>query len=306
MAKPFKFRYVSQIAGGLVLVVLAILLASIVIAGKAQGWFEPVTSLQLTFPPEGSFDLQNGADVVILGTVVGAVERITVNDDGSMSARITIRGKFIRFVRTDSRAVVKKKLGLAGDAYVEITKGTGAELPEDASLACTKDTEITEMIQQAMEEVRTNTMPAIQQGQRALEEYTKLAEDLNDPDGEVQQLLRNINSIVEGLEKGEGTAGLFLRDKKMAAQVEDMVAKLNKTVDDANKIIADMQDTSGIIKSEVEDLPGIVVQAQQTLRETTILIQAMEKHWLFRKYVEQPDQTRRIPPSSVAVGGGAL
>lgn len=306
MAKPFKFRYVNQIAGGLVLVVLAILLASIVVAGKAQGWFEPVYTLKLTFPPEGSFDLQNGADVVILGTVVGAVERITVNDDGSMSARITIRGKFIRFARTDSRAVVKKKLGLAGDAFVEITKGTGGELPEDASLLCTKDTEITEMIQQAVDEVRTNTMPAIRQGQLAIEEYTKLAEDLNDPDGEVQKLLKNVGSIVEGLEKGQGTAGMFLRDEKMASQVEDMVAKLNQTVDDANKIIADMQETSDIVKSEVEDLPGIVVQAQQTLRETTILIQAMERHWLLRSYVEQPEQTRRIPPSSVAVGGGAL
>lgn len=304
MAKPFKFRYVNQIAGGLVLVVLAILLVSIVVAGKAQGWFEPVTSLKLTFPPEGSFDLQNGADVVILGTVVGGVERIAVNDDGSMSARITIRGKFIRFVRTDSRAVVKKKLGLAGDAFVEITKGTGAELPEDASLVCTKDTEITEMIQQAVDEVRTNTMPAIQQGQRAMEEYTKLAEDMRDPNGEVQKLLKNINSIVEGLEKGQGTAGMFLRDEKMAAQVEEMVAKLNRTIDDTSKIIADMQDTSDIVKSEVEDLPGIVAQAQQTLRETTVLMQALEKHWLFRKYVEQPDQTRRIPPSSVAVGGG--
>ena len=127
---------------------------------------------------------------------------------------------------------------------------------------------------------------------------------MRDPNGEVQKLLKNINSIVEGLEKGQGTAGVFLRDEKMAAQVEDMVAKLNRTIDDTSKIIADMQDTSDIVKSEVEDLPGIVAQAQQTLRETTVLMQALEKHWLFRKYVEQPDQTRRIPPSSVAVGGG--
>ena len=40
MAKPFKFRYVNEIVGSFVLVVLGLAIAGFVLTWKAQGWFE--------------------------------------------------------------------------------------------------------------------------------------------------------------------------------------------------------------------------------------------------------------------------
>ncbi len=314
MAKPFKFRYVNEIVGVFVILVLLALVTGILLAGHAQRWFEPVSRITLQFPSEGSFGLQKGAEVQILGATVGAVEEIQVNEDGSMEGEITIRGDFIRFVRSDSRALARKKFAVAGDTYVEITRGVGDEFPEEgATMICEKDTEITETIGQVLQQVREVTLPAIEQVRLAIEEYTKLAADLRDPQGNLQQLLANLNQIMVGLEKGEGTAGQILRDPSLANELREITGKLNESMAEVRKILEDVKNTTAkmpqtadAVNGEVENLPGLVLQTQKTLMETEKLIGGIQRHWLMRKYIEQAPASERIPPSAVqpSKGGG--
>ncbi|HBA82993.1 MAG TPA: hypothetical protein DCZ95_02760 [Verrucomicrobia bacterium] len=314
MAKPFKFRYVNEITGTFVLLVVFALVVGVIVAGHAQRWFEPVYRVNLVFPQEGSLGLQIGSEVQILGATVGSVEEIAVEDNGTMTGVITIRGSFFRFAREDSTAIAKKKFGIAGDAYVDITKGTNAPLPKsDATMTVTKDTELMETIQQVVDQLREAVLPTIEQARKAVEEYTKVAVSLHDPQGNLQQLLAHINQLAEGLQKGEGTVGQILRDPEMARQIQDMTKKLNQSLDDVQKILKDVQDTTKqlpamaeTVGGEVSDLPGIVLQTQETMRETTRLIDAIQKHWLIKKYVDQTDPTTRIPPSHVEpLSGGA-
>lgn len=302
MAKPFKFRYVNEIAGGFVLLVVALLVVGVLLAGQAQRWFIATHGIELTFPPEGSLGVQKGAEVHILGTQVGAVEEITVAQDGSMAARATVRGDFFRFVRTDSRALVKKKFGLAGDAYVEITKGSGGELPAGATLMCTKDTELIEMLQDVVKQVKDATLPAIEQARKAVEEYTSLAVDLRKPEGNLQQLLAHLNNIAGELEKGEGTAGKLLRDPALANELQGITVKINEALAEVKGSLGDISDTMDIVKGEAADLPGVVLQTRETMRETEKLLLAIQRHWLLRSYVEQAEPSTLIPPSEV--GGG--
>ena len=143
MAKKFKFRYVNEIVGGFVILVVLLLLAGVLVAGNAQHWFDPMHEIDLDFPPEGSMDLQKGAEVMLLGARVGSVQDILVDDDGNITGSIRVRGSFMRFVRADSVALVKKKMVVTGDAYIELTRGTGDALPrEGGEIECVKDTEI--------------------------------------------------------------------------------------------------------------------------------------------------------------------
>ena len=64
------------------LLVVVALVAGIVLAGRAQDWFEKVYEIRLILPAEGSLGLQKGAEVQILGTAVGRVDRIRVLEDG--------------------------------------------------------------------------------------------------------------------------------------------------------------------------------------------------------------------------------
>lgn len=295
MAKPFKFRYVNEITGGFVLLTLVLVIAGIILAGNAQRWFEEVHTLTLTFPPEGSFDLQKGAEVRILGALVGAVESISVDEAGGMTGEITIRGNFIRFVRTDSKAIAKKKFGVAGDAFVEITKGSAAPLEDGGVLACEKDTELMAMVQDVVQQIRENTVPAIQAMQKAVEEYTKVAEELHRPDGNLQQLLAHLNAITEGLVKGEGTAGQLLRDPALANELRQITGKIDATLQQVQQILENFEQVSETIRDESGDVPGLVLQGRETLRESEILIEGLQRHWLLRKYMEADEPTARVP-----------
>jgi phospholipid/cholesterol/gamma-HCH transport system substrate-binding protein len=303
MPKPFKFRYVNEIVGGFVIVVLILLIVGVVVAGHAQRWLEPVHKVNIVFPPEGSLDLQKGSEVYILGTRVGAVEQITVAADGGMASQISVRGQFIRFVRADSQAIVRKKFGIAGDAYIEITKGIGAELPKSQPLICLKDVEIMETIQNLAQQFQDATLPAIEQLRKAVEEYTNLAADLRRPEGNLQQLLTHLSKIAEGLEKGQGMAGQVLRDPSMAEQLRDIMAKIESSLADVKKMTSDLEESAKIVKGEMQDVPGVVLQTRQAMEETEKLITAIQKMWLVRGHVEQPESSTLIPPEEV---GGTL
>lgn len=294
MSKPFKFRYVNEIVGGFVLLVLAALVAGIILAGRAQDWFEPVYEIRLDFPEEGSLGLQRGAEVQILGATVGRVGKIRVKDDGSMYTTLEIKGDFIRFVRADSRAIVKKKFGIAGDAFVEITQGRGAPLEDGAVLKAVRDTEITELAQEILKEIQNAVLPL-------LEEYTKLAADLRDAEKPLMQALANIEKITRGLAEGEGSAGQLLRDPKAAQEIEAILAEIRAILADIKETTSKLPAIAATVNAEVEALPGTIIQAQETLRESERLIEGIQRHWLIRKYVPRESLPDIIPP--IRAGG---
>ncbi len=313
MARAFKFRYVNEIVGTFVILVLVLLLAGIFLAGKSQQWFVARHHLVLDFPPEGSMGLQPGAEVVILGTVVGTLDEINVDEAGDMTGEITIKGDFIRFVRSDSRAVIKKKFVVAGDSFIEITRGKGNPLAAGAVLEASKDTEVTELAREMVGKIEAAAVPAIEQGQKALEEYTALAADLRDPEGNLQQLVARFSSIAAGLDEGEGLAGSILQDPAMADEVTALITRLNDSsrklvgiVDDMAAAASQLPPLMKKVRGEAEDAPGVVIQARQALEEATSLLRALQKHWLISSYVGPKEEGTRIPPEGLSGGGEEL
>ena len=300
MAKKFKFRYVNEIVGGFVILVFLLLLAGVIVAGNAQHWFEAMYEINLRFPPEGSMDLQKGAEVMLLGAKVGSVQDITVDDAGSISGTMRVRGPFMRFIRADSIALVKKKMVVTGDAYIELSRGTGAELPRTGGeIWCMKDTEIVQMIEDALESIRqqaTNTLALVN---GAIAEYTALAAGLNDPQGNLQQLLANVNGLLEDVRHGKGLPAKVLNDPAMAndvarivKQVQELMVKVNDMAAELQKVVAKLPPMADTVGGEVDNLPVLTGDAQALMRETTALLDGLQKHWLLRKYMGSDDAVR--------------
>ena len=304
--QPFKFRYVNEIVGTFVILVLVLLLVGIFLAGQAQQWFEAVHRYTLVFPPEGSMGLQENSEVVILGAVVGSLEKLSVDQEGNMTGRIAIRGDFYRFVRDDSKVIIKKKFLLAGDSYIDISKGKGEMLPEEAELTCKKDTEITEFLEIEIENMIESILPVVDQAQAALKEYTEVAAGINDPEGELRQLLANLRIISDGLARGEGMAGGVLRDPAMAENLieiidslKELTVQLRAMAEDGAKAVSTLPSMAEDISGELKDARGMVLQSREALRETQSLLEALQKHWLISGYVDQGEETTRIPASSI-------
>jgi len=293
MSKPFKFRYVNEITGGFVLLVVALLVAGVILAGHAQGWFRPEYRLTLLFPPEGSLGVQDGTRIVCLGTTIGTVERMTVANDGSMQGRAKIKGEFFRFLRSDSQALVKKAFGIAGETFVEISKGTTAPLPkEGAELACQNDTEMLKQIQDSLAKI-----------QKTIDEYRNLAADLRSTNGPLMQFIAHLNDIAAGIQKGEGPVGKLLRDPQMAQQLADVLAQIQKIIADVKQTTAQLPGMAKTAGGEVRDASGVMLQTQSAIHEAEKLIEGLQKHWLIRKYVDQVTEPERIPPQTVPDGG---
>ena len=300
MAKKFKFRYVNEIVGGFVLLVFLLLLAGVLVAGHAQHWFEAKYLINLKFPAEGSMELQKGAEVMLLGAKVGSVQDITVDDDGLISGTMRVRGPFMRFVRADSIALVKKKMVVTGDAYIELTRGTGAELPRSGGeIECVKDTEIIQMLEDALETIRKEAVNTLALVNGAIAEYTDLAAGMNDTDGNLQKLLANANGLLEDIRKGPGVPAKLLNDPAMAQDVEDIVAQIQALMVKVNAIAAEVQTVSkklppmaDTVAGEVDNLPVITGDAQTLMRSTTTLLDGLQKHWLLRKYMGSDDAVR--------------
>src|ERR1041385_4144009 len=126
----FKFRRVNELTGTFVLIIVAVLIAAVVWTGRSQRWFRSNVTLRIVLPEAGAAGIRQGSEVYFLGTLVGSVSDVIVDSTGRMEAEANIRRDFFLFVRADSSAVVKKKFGVAGDAFFEITRGTGQPLPE--------------------------------------------------------------------------------------------------------------------------------------------------------------------------------
>ena len=56
---------------------------------------------------------------------------------------------------------------------------------------------------------------------------------------------------------------------------------------------------SEALADEAKDLPGLVLQTQQTVQELKRLIEGIEKVWPIRSHIEQRRPNTRIPPSEV-------
>jgi phospholipid/cholesterol/gamma-HCH transport system substrate-binding protein len=318
MKQRFKFRHVNEITGIFVLLVVVVLIAALVWAAYSQRWFRGTVTLRIILPEAGAAGIRQGSEVYFLGTLVGTVSDVLVAPTGRMEAQTSIRSDFFRFVREDSSAVVRKKFGIAGDAYFDITRGEGPPLPKkNASIVCQ---ELPGTMETAIEDVRRAVLPVLEKLSAGVDTWTTLGTklsagadawtglgtNLGETRQQLNRLIARLDGLVAGVEQGKGTAGKLLTDPAIADDLKTFLDKGNVSMDQLQVILKDVQvagahlaAVSEALAKEAKDLPGLVLQTQQTLYELKRLIEGIEKVWPIRSHIEQRRPNTRIPPSEV-------
>jgi phospholipid/cholesterol/gamma-HCH transport system substrate-binding protein len=318
MKQRFKFRHVNEITGIFVILVVVALIAALVWAAYSQRWFRSTVTLWIVLPEAGAAGIRQGSEVYFLGTLVGTVSDVIVAATGRMEARTSIRSDFFRFVREDSFAVVKKQFGIAGNAYFDITRGTGPPLPKkNATIVCK---ELPVSIETAIEEVRRAVLPVLEKLSAGVDTWTTLGTklsagadawtglgtNLGETRQQLNRLIARLDGLAAGVEQGKGTVGKLLTDPAIADDLKTILDKGNVSLDQLQAILKDAQVASShlaavseALANEAQDLPGLVLQAQQTLYELERLIKGIEKVWPIRSHIEQRQPNTRIPPSEV-------
>lgn len=303
----FKFRHVHAITGTFVLIVLGALIAVILLAGRSQRWFIGNVNLRIILPEGGAAGIREGSEVYFLGTLMGTVSDVSVDPTGRMEAEVNIRRDFFLFVRDDSSAVVKRKWGVMGDAYFEISRGRGKTLPEkNARIVCRE--QLPSALEAAVEEIRHEAVPALKKLADGLDTWTTLGSNLISSRERLDHLMIRAESVLADIQGGKGTAGKLIVETTLADEAQEFLSRANEAMSDLQSLILTLQTTATNLQKgtdrlpeitdamavEAKDLPGLVRQTQTSMRELERLIEAMQRHWLLRKYV---NKTNPPPPN---------
>ncbi len=313
IAGRFKFRRVNEITGTFVLVIIAVLIGAVMWTGHSQRWFKSRVALRIVLPEAGAAGIRQGSEVYFLGTLVGSISSVEVDTTGRMEAEANIRRDFFRFVRADSSAVIKKKFGVAGDSFFEVTRGEGRPLPEkNASIVCNE--QFQSALEAAIEDIRRETLQALKKTSIGLDTWTALGTNLITTQERLEQLVARLNDLVAGVEQGKGTAGRLVTDTALADEAQKLLARANETMGELqgmatnlNVVVKNVQngttrlpEITDAVADEVKDLPGLVRQTQASMREMERLVEAMQRTWLLRKYVNQTNPPPLNPLSQPA------
>lgn len=292
MAKAMKLRYVNEITGIFVILCVLVALTALFFVAGAQRWFIRFEKVRVLLPEDGSHGLREGAEVEILGTVAGKVQEIAIDKNGRMFAKVVLEPDFFPFVREDSRALIRKKIGLLSDVYLELTRGDGKPLPrKNALMEATAEKDLMAVAADVLARVEKSTLPSIQ-------EYGRLAADLRDPEGPLQKLLQRMNRIADTLEKGEGTIPRLLNDKAFMAEFEQTVAGTNAMLADLQRTLRSAESASQKLSGMTDNvnrvlgsMPRLMTLTEDVLRNTNAVMGDLRK------------TTERLPDITRSLGG---
>ncbi|MGD2099709.1 MAG: MlaD family protein [Desulfobacterales bacterium] len=273
-----KFRYTNETVGLFVLISLLIFVAGLIYSGQVRKWFNPGETLKVVLPDEGLSGLSVGSKVEILGTQAGEVRDIVINPDQKIHANVRIDSKMAVFVRSDSKAFIRKTFGIAGDAYLEITRGTEAPLDwEFAVLTVESDRKTSDTLAELIEELRAKILPVVEDVHQAILLLTNVAKDLQDPEKGVQQLLTNLNSIADKIARGEGALGRLLTEDTLVRDLESLIARLAPLFDDLEEMVDNVSEYSAEFDTETGDIPKITRSLKKTMASLEIVMKDLSE-----------------------------
>ena len=273
-----KFRYTNETVGLFVLMTLLIFVAGLIYSGQVRKWFNPGETLKVVLPDDGLGGLAEGSIVEILGTKAGEVRDIVINPDQKIHANVRIDSEMAVFVRSDSKATIRKTFGIAGDAYLEITRGSGEPLDwEFAVITVKSDRNTSDSLAELIEELRAKVMPVIDDAHKAILMLTSVAKDLQDPDKGVQQLLENLNSITDKIDSGEGTIGRLLTEDKLVRELETLTARMGSILDDLKTTMQNVAAFSAEFDMQTGDIPEITRSLKKTLASMEMVMKDLSR-----------------------------
>ena len=304
-------RYLNRVVGMFVIAMAALALVGFFQSGRIERWFNPLQPVKVILPQRGLHGLSAGAKVEILGTDAGQVDEIVIEPDQQIHARVLIRRDMRPFVRQDSKAFIRKRFGVAGDSYLDITRGTGEPMDwEYAVLDAQVDRSATDMLQRTLTDLRDEALPLLKQTRRAVKTYGDLGQQLTNPEGKVQTTLGSLSQVVSKLKTKQGLAGRLINDENLANDTQALFKRLNSRLNELAPVLRDLKGTaknmrgfSKALDKQSAELPKVSKQVRANLKELEAILKDLRQTTpRLPKVAEQVEQTTsRMPALTVQV-----
>ncbi len=266
-------RHASITVGLLFLVTVGLFVAAAIGAGRLEEWFTPSQTIKILLPQRGLFGLSKGADVEILGTPAGEVQDIVIDPDQSIHAVATIRSDMKPFVSRDSDAFIRKRFGVAGSAFLDITRGFGEPMDWDYAVIVAKTERApTESVGELVEAIRAEVLPLIGEARTAIRTFSGVGDGLIAMQVDLRKFVASLSSLAGRIDRGEGSVGRLMASDELARQLEgvlaetnDLLASLAPTVAALESTALDMAGMMQAVNAQTEDVPKLTSQTLAVL-----------------------------------------
>lgn len=290
-----RVRNTDEWIGLIVIGAIAVLFLAILQAGVLRDWFKPSEELRLVLPESGVAGLAPGGDVEVLGTKAGTVRRVVLEPNQQMYAILEIDEQATPFIRRDSTAVVRRRFGLAGAAFVDISRGNGPEMDWSyAVIEATTERAPTDNISALIDELRQKIFPILENAGRATNSLAEVMDRINRGEGNVGRLLVDDALMVE-VEKTVKDAALTV------ARLNEILVQVDGIAKQIDQVAARSPSIARAVEQNVKALPAVLSQLQVTLQEIDKLSASLRNSWLVggRQQQAQPQQPEAFSPSQV-------
>jgi phospholipid/cholesterol/gamma-HCH transport system substrate-binding protein len=254
MPQQERVQWAKLRVGFLVISSLAIFTIGVFFISGQEGLFTRHYTLKAYLASAG--DLREGADVRLTGIYVGSVAKIRISPyaekERGVELDLKIARRFQNEIRADSVASVNT-VGLLGDSYVDVTRGTPAQEPlaNDGTLTTSEKANMTAVMQNTDQVIThlnalSTKLDAISaQVQSGKGSIGKLVYDQT-LYNKMNTTLSSMQTMVDRAQRGEGTIGKLLSD-------ETLYNRTLATLDRLNQVIDEVQHGSGSLAKFISD-----------------------------------------------------
>jgi phospholipid/cholesterol/gamma-HCH transport system substrate-binding protein len=316
-----RLRHTDEWIGFLVVVAVLIFVGAMLEAGVLSTWFRPVGHLKIVLPQSGVGGLSAGADIQVLGIHSGTVRRIVLNPDQQMYAEADIDRQAEPFIRRDSTAVIRRTFGVAGAAFVDISRGKGTPLDwRYAVIEATTETAPTDTLTAMLARVQEKVFPVLDDAKRTMDSLAALTSGLQKGQGTVGRLMTNDTMARDAEHEVADLRPVIARLNDAAAQLDLLVKRtasgqkgVPELLDRVDKLLANVQSAtrqlalaaprlpaiSSNIAGASSNLPPLLTQTEDTAAELQKLVTQLRGLWLLGGSGRVPPEQRRLPSTQL-------
>jgi phospholipid/cholesterol/gamma-HCH transport system substrate-binding protein len=239
MPQQERVQWAQLRVGILVIVSLIVFAIAIFFISGQAGFFTRHFVLKAFLSSAG--DLREGAQVRLAGIAVGNVSKIAISpyDDPRRAVEVDLKiaSTYQKRIRENSVASVDT-VGLLGDSYVDITRGTsGSALEDGGEVKTAEKADIAAVMQNTNEVVMNlNSLSSrldditknIQQGKGSIGKL--LYEDTLY--NKMNATVSSAQALMNRIQGGEGTIGKLVADDTLYDNTVSTIGRLNQIMDD--------------------------------------------------------------------------
>ncbi len=283
-------RFMLGAVGVLVLVLLMI--------AVRQDYFQRSTTIYF-FTPNAQ-GLSKGMAVKFIGFKVGTVQDVSMQPNATVRVKVSLDNDYVHLIGQDAKARLIKE-ALVGESVVEII--AGSQQVRHVSENSVLEFERGQDAGTVMENLAAQLQPI-------LSDIHEITSSINNPNGDVQQTLRNLNQATGAFRE---TVNQFTQLGESSNQkLEGAYVKVDKALDRANSsletldkampslvrkadatldnVLSASSDIKKITNESAEEIPSLVRNTNNLVQDGQETLNGVRKSWPLNSLFPKPEE----------------